>query len=256
MGYWLARNYARGSKRRRAAFDASALPGDRPIPRRPSSSFAAGGGLRERDEKLSALLADKSALGRGVKRLRARGGRGEEGERGRAGHARLLEAGPATSSSTLAQGGRWLLDQPRDREVRSRACPTGRQGIRGLRALGDDGKPLALVEAKRTKQSVQVGQQQAKLYAIVSSAVRAPAGHLLLERLRALAVGRRQLPPRAVQGFFKRAELELMIQRRASRKPLAMLRSTRPSSSGTTRRAPSAASAKPSSRTAIARPSW
>lgn len=28
-------------------------------------------------------------------------------------------------------------------------------------------------------------------------------------------------PPRAVQGFFKKAELELMIQRRTSRKPLA-----------------------------------
>jgi type I site-specific restriction endonuclease len=30
---------------------------------------------------------------------------------------------------------------------------------------GDDGKPLALVEAKRTKKDAKVGQQQAKLYA-------------------------------------------------------------------------------------------
>ena len=30
---------------------------------------------------------------------------------------------------------------------------------------GDDGKPLALVEAKRTRRDARVGQQQAKLYA-------------------------------------------------------------------------------------------
>ena len=45
-------------------------------------------------------------------------------------------------------------------------------------------------------------------------------------------------PPRAVQGFYKKAELELLIQRRTSRKPLADApRSTRRSSSATTRRA-------------------
>jgi type I restriction enzyme R subunit len=31
--------------------------------------------------------------------------------------------------------------------------------------VGDDGKPLGLVEAKRTKRDARVGQQQAKLYA-------------------------------------------------------------------------------------------
>ncbi len=30
---------------------------------------------------------------------------------------------------------------------------------------GDDGKPLALIEAKKTKRDARVGQQQAKLYA-------------------------------------------------------------------------------------------
>jgi len=31
--------------------------------------------------------------------------------------------------------------------------------------VGDDGKPLTLVEAKRTRRDARVGQQQAKLYA-------------------------------------------------------------------------------------------
>jgi hypothetical protein len=87
---------------------------------------------------------------------------------------------------------------------------------------GDDGKPLGLVEAKRTRRDARVGQQQAKLYADC------------LER----QFGQRPLifysngyehwlwddtryPPRAVQGFYKKAELELAIQRRSTRKPLA-----------------------------------
>jgi type I restriction enzyme R subunit len=87
---------------------------------------------------------------------------------------------------------------------------------------GDDGKPLGLVEAKRTKRDARFGQQQAKLYADC------------LEK----QFGQRPIifcsngydhwmwddtgyPPRAVQGFYKKPELELLIQRRAARKNLA-----------------------------------
>ena len=87
---------------------------------------------------------------------------------------------------------------------------------------GDDGKPLGLVEAKRTRRGSRVGQQQAKLYADC------------LER----QFGQRPVifysngyehwiwddtnyPPRAVQGFYKKAELELAMLRRSTRKPLA-----------------------------------
>lgn len=87
---------------------------------------------------------------------------------------------------------------------------------------GDDGKPLALVEAKRTKKSAQIGQQQAKLYAdcLEQQFGRRPVvfysngyDHWLWDEA--------NYPPRAVQGFLKKAELELMIQRRLSRKRLA-----------------------------------
>src|SRR6266705_3028859 len=87
---------------------------------------------------------------------------------------------------------------------------------------GDDGIPLGLVEAKRTKRDPRVGQQQAKLYADC------------LEK----RYGRRPLtfyskgyehwiwddanyPPRPVQGFYKKGELELLIQRRSTQKSLA-----------------------------------
>jgi len=87
---------------------------------------------------------------------------------------------------------------------------------------GDDGRPLALVEAKRTKRDARVGQHQAKLYADC------------LEK----QFGQRPLifysngyehwiwddtnyPPRQVQGFYKKAELELLVQRRSTRKPMS-----------------------------------
>ena len=79
---------------------------------------------------------------------------------------------------------------------------------------GDDGKPLALVEAKKTKRDARVGQQQAKLYA---DCLEAKFGqrpvifysngyqHWMWDDL--------SHPPRAVQGFYKKSELELIIQR-------------------------------------------
>jgi type I restriction enzyme R subunit len=87
---------------------------------------------------------------------------------------------------------------------------------------GDDGKPLALVEAKRTRKSAHVGQQQAKLYAdcLEKQFGRRPVifysngyEHWLWDDA--------NYPPRPLQGFLKKAELELLIQRRTSRKPLA-----------------------------------
>jgi type I restriction enzyme, R subunit len=89
---------------------------------------------------------------------------------------------------------------------------------------GEDGLPLGLVEAKRTKKDPSVGQQQAKLYA---------------DRLEA-AYGQRPVifytngyehwiwddlnyAPREVQGFYTRDQLQLLIQRRTSRKSLAGL---------------------------------
>ena len=101
---------------------------------------------------------------------------------------------------------------------------------------GDDGKPLGLVEAKRTKRDPRVGQQQAKLYAdcLEQQFGQRPVifysngyEHWMWDDT--------SYPPRAVQGFYKKAELELLIQRRTTRKSLARRQSTRRSSNATTR---------------------
>ncbi len=57
------------------------------------------------------------------------------------------------------------IGQATIRNILSLACPMRRATACRLCALGDDGKPLGIVEAKRTAKDARVGQQQAKLYA-------------------------------------------------------------------------------------------
>ncbi len=88
--------------------------------------------------------------------------------------------------------------------------------------LWGDGKPLAVIEAKRTTKSPHIGQQQAKLYAdcLEKRFGQRPLifytngySHWLWDDL--------AYAPRAVQGFYKKSELEAVILRRSMRKPLA-----------------------------------
>jgi type I restriction enzyme R subunit len=110
-------------------------------------------------------------------------------------------------------------------EVEVSGMPTdSSQGFVAYVLRGADGKPLGLIEAKRTRRDPRVGQQQAKLYADC------------LER----QYGQRPIifytngyehwtrddaasPPRPIQGFLKRDELALIVQRRTIRKDLASL---------------------------------
>src|SRR5258708_7897340 len=60
----------------------------------------------------------------------------------------------------------WPLDHKEDREYPVTGMPNARgEGLVDYVLWGDDGKPLGLVEAKRTKKSATIGQRQAELYA-------------------------------------------------------------------------------------------
>ena len=116
----------------------------------------------------------------------------------------------------------WPLKDKRDREYEVSGMPNNKGvGYVDYVLWGDDGLPLAVVEAKRTRKDARVGQRQAELYADCLQA----------------RFGRRPLlfytngythwfwddtryAPREVQGFFKKDELELLIQRRTAQKPL------------------------------------
>jgi len=87
---------------------------------------------------------------------------------------------------------------------------------------GDDGKPLALIEAKRTRKDAKVGQQQAKLYADCLEVQYSQRPVIFYSNgYEHWLWNDASYPPRSVQGFYKKKELELLIQRRTSHKPLA-----------------------------------
>jgi type I restriction enzyme, R subunit len=116
----------------------------------------------------------------------------------------------------------WPLDQPRDREFPVQGMPNqSGDGFVDYVLWGDDGKPLAVVEAKRTKKDSRIGQNQARLYADCLEAAygRRPVifttngyEHWLWDD--------KMYPPRPVSGFLKKDELVLLHQRRKTRKKL------------------------------------
>ncbi len=87
---------------------------------------------------------------------------------------------------------------------------------------GDDGKPVAVVEAKRTKRDPRVGQHQAKCYA---DCLQKEFGQrpviFYTNGFRSWIWDDLNYAPRDVFGFYTKDELQLLIQRRTSRKPLA-----------------------------------
>jgi type I restriction enzyme, R subunit len=117
----------------------------------------------------------------------------------------------------------WNLVPAKNFEVEVSGMPNNQgQGFVDYVLWGDDGKPLALIEAKRTTKSPTVGQQQAKLYADCLEQMHGQRPvifysngyqHWIWDDV--------SYPPRPVQGFYKKPELELAIQRRSSRKKLA-----------------------------------
>ncbi|QOD43942.1 DEAD/DEAH box helicase family protein [Clavibacter zhangzhiyongii] len=123
----------------------------------------------------------------------------------------------------LAEAG-WPLTDPRDREFQVTGMPNGPGvGFVDYVLWGTDGLPLAVVEAKRTRASAQVGQQQAKLYAdsLEVAYGRRPVVFFTNGYEHWLWDDEAGYPPRQVAGFYTRSELELMIQRRSTRLPLS-----------------------------------
>jgi type I restriction enzyme, R subunit len=225
VGYWLARSYARGAKPAPdLTFDANALPKTAPMSRQTLDQLQKlAAELRERDEKLSALLADKNALDEELKRTRAELA---ELRKARAAQPDTHDYSEAETRDyfidLLLKEAGWPLDQTRDREFPVDGMPDGREGRVDYVLWGDDGKPLGLVEAKRTKRDARAGQTQARLYADSLEARYGQRPVLFYSNgYEHWIWDDRDSAPRAIQGFYKKDELELLIQRRASRRPLA-----------------------------------
>jgi len=226
VSYWLARTYGRANRPAPGLkFDTNQLPKTTPAPRQTIEQLQKlQASLSEKDEKLATLLADKAALDAELQRARA--------ELAEVKKANAVQADTHDYSEAetrdyfidlLLKEAGWSLDQPRDREFEVDGMPnTQEKGFVDYVLWGDDGKPLGLVEAKRTRRDPKVGQQQAKLYAdcLEKQFGQRPIifftngyEHWMWDDTR--------YPKREVQGFYKKAELELAIQRRTTRKSLA-----------------------------------
>ncbi len=228
--FWLARTYARqGSPGDGTAFDASLLPAASAIPTQTLTQLQTlEADLAARDEKLSALLSAKATLDEELERLR------DEVARAKAANAAVVDTHDYSEAATrdafidlLVKEAGWTLNETRDREYPVAGMPTAAgtndgAGFVDYVLWGDDGKPLGLVEAKRTRRDARVGQQQAKLYAdcLEQQFGQRPVifysngyDHWLWDDA--------SYPPRPVQGLLKKDELALLIQRRTTRLPLA-----------------------------------
>lgn len=230
IGYWLARTYGqRGRPDPGLTFNpallakpAAAAPA---VPQQTLDQLQKlEAQLTERDERLSTLLGTTESLDAELARLR------EEVAAAKLANAATPDTHDYSEAETrdyfidlLLKEAGWQLDPKKNFEIEVTGMPNEQgKGFVDYVLWGDDGKPLALVEAKRTKKGAKVGQQQAKLYADCLEKQYGQRPVIFCSNGYEHWIWDDALyPPRAVQGFYKKAELELMIQRRTSRKPLA-----------------------------------
>ncbi|WP_409363855.1 DEAD/DEAH box helicase family protein [Bradyrhizobium liaoningense] len=173
--------------------------------------------------ELAKLLADKQNLDDELKTLRAQVAAARKAAEAQPSKHDYNEAETRDRYiDLLLREAGWALDNPDDTEFRVEGMPNNEGvGFVDYVLWGADGKPLGLVEAKRTRKDARQGQQQGKLYA---DRLEAKFGqrpvifysngyeHWIWDDTR--------YPPRQIGGFYKRDELELLIQRRAGRKQL------------------------------------
>ena len=116
----------------------------------------------------------------------------------------------------------WPLDRKQDREYEVTGMPSkSGVGYADYVLWGDDGKPLAVVEAKETTVDPEVGQQQAKLYADCLEAMHGQRPVIFYTNgYKTYLWDDLAYPPRPVAGFYKKDKLASLIIRRTQRAPL------------------------------------
>ncbi len=224
--FWLARNYGRTTRPAPGlAFSLDLLPKAAAAPALTQSQLQKlSTELAEQNAALSILRNEKTELDAELQRLRAELAKAKQVNAAEPDTHDYSEAETrkAYIDLLLREAG-WNLDPAKNFEVEVTGMPNGEnKGFVDYVLWGDDGQPLMLVEAKRTTRSPQVGQQQAKLYAdcLEKEYGQRPVifysngyEHWIWDD--------KSYPPRPVQGFYKKSELELLIQRRSSRRKLA-----------------------------------
>ncbi|CAM4506492.1 DEAD/DEAH box helicase family protein [Nocardia ninae] len=116
----------------------------------------------------------------------------------------------------------WTLDGANDREYKVTGMPTP-SGVGHVDYVlwDDNGKPLGVVEAKRTTKSVEAGKHQAQLYADALEKQHGQRPMIFYTNGYDTEIWDDTFyPSRPVSGFYTKDQLRMLIQRRAGRKPL------------------------------------
>ncbi|MDQ3676433.1 MAG: DEAD/DEAH box helicase family protein, partial [Actinomycetota bacterium] len=227
--FWIARTYTRDREDAPYAslvFDEAAIPRPLSAEQRQASIEA----LRrqeaenaERDEQLVRARAENTTLQTQLDELRAEIAMAKVANTARPDDHDYDERQTRDRYIDLVLGeAGWPLDQPRDREFEVDGMPNAQgRGFVDYVLWGDDGRPLAVVEAKRTRRDATAGQQQAKLYAdrLEQRYGRRPAIFYSNGYETWLWDDARHAP-RRVQGFYTKDELELLIGRRTTARSL------------------------------------
>ncbi|WP_022711814.1 DEAD/DEAH box helicase family protein [Pseudochrobactrum sp. AO18b] len=226
--FWLARTYARkGVPADDLAFDPVQLNRKSDVVKRAFTELTRmKGEMEARDKVFETMLRDKADLDAELQRLRAEIAVAKRENEARPDHHDYSEAETRDLYiDLLLKEAGWNLDSPRDREFAVEGMPNNEgKGFVDYVLWGDDGKPLALIEAKRTKRDPRAGQQQAKLYADCLEQQFGQRPVIFTSNGYEHWMWDDSLyPQRAVSGFYKKDELALLIQRRTSRKPIAGL---------------------------------
>ncbi|MEV1144241.1 DEAD/DEAH box helicase family protein [Micromonospora sp. NPDC049799] len=228
--YWIARHYTRDQAKVPAsalAFNPDLIP--RPIPSQVRQQTQAelktlADKLAAQDAALAAEREKSATLDAEVAKLRAEIAAAKAANEARPDDHDYDEAQTRDLYIDLMLGeAGWRLDRPEDREFEVTGMPnaTG-TGYVDYVLWGDDGKPLAVVEAKRTRRDATVGQQQAKLYAdCLEQRYGQRPVIFYTNGYETWLWDDTAYPPRPVQGFYTKEELQLLIRRRDTRKPLA-----------------------------------
>ncbi len=116
----------------------------------------------------------------------------------------------------------WSLNRAQDREYKVTGMPTESGiGYADYVLWGDDGKPLAVIEAKKTTVDPKKGKQKARLYADCLEEMHGQRPVIFYTNgYKTRLWDDLFYPPRTVAGFYKKDQLESLIVRRTQRKAL------------------------------------
>ena len=116
----------------------------------------------------------------------------------------------------------WLIGKDVSEELPVIGMPTNKgDGYVDYVLWGNNGLPLAVIEAKKTTVDPYIGQQQAKLYADCLQSMKGQRPIILFTNgYESWIWDDDKYPPRKIQGFYTIDQLQLLIERRTLRKAL------------------------------------